>query len=81
MKLAPATPPSTIEAMMHELRERGLECFSTPANQRRLLDCDKEAMDQMAQRLTKLPLHTPWSADHIEQLVHLRAKLGKGDHE
>ena len=71
------TAQSTVEALMYELSTRGLECFSTPANRRRLLDCDRAALEQIAKRLLKSTLQRPdpWPHDAVMKLVRLRATL------
>jgi hypothetical protein len=50
---ARATPQTTIEAILHCVRERGLKAFKEPANIERLRRCDAAAMTQIDARLIK----------------------------
>ena len=48
------TPQTTIEALMHSVRERGLAALKEPANLERLARCDKAALAQIDARIAKL---------------------------
>jgi hypothetical protein len=77
------THRGVVEALVYELATRGLECFSTPANGRRLRECDKAAMEEIAKRLgtNSGQIREPWPSEKIEQLLRLRAALGKRGNE
>jgi hypothetical protein len=48
------TPQTTIEAIMHSVRERGLGSLKEPANIERLVRCDQAAKEQIDRRIAKL---------------------------
>jgi hypothetical protein len=48
------TPRSTIEAVMHSVRERGLAALKEPANVERLSRCDEAAKAEIEQRIAIL---------------------------
>jgi hypothetical protein len=47
------TPQTTIEAILHCVRERGLAALEEPANLARLRECDDTALAQIDARLAK----------------------------
>jgi hypothetical protein len=47
------TPQTTIEAIMHSVRERGLGALNEPANLDRLARCDSTALAQIDARIAK----------------------------
>jgi hypothetical protein len=49
-----ATPKSTIEALMHSVRGRGIAALKEPANVERLRRCDAAALAQIDARISKL---------------------------
>jgi hypothetical protein len=49
-----STPQTTIEAVLHCVRERGLAALHEPANQQRLLTLDEAARAQANRRIAKL---------------------------
>ena len=49
-----STPQTTIEAVMHCVRERGLSALREPANQQRLITCDDAARAEVNRRIAKL---------------------------
>jgi len=53
-RLARSTPQTTIEAVLHCVRERGLAALREPANQQRLLTFDEVARAQVNRRIAKL---------------------------
>jgi hypothetical protein len=48
------TPQTTIEALMHSVRERGLDALNEPNNLERLSRCDENALAEINRRLKKL---------------------------
>jgi hypothetical protein len=48
------TPQTTIEAIIHCVRERGLAALEEPANVERLDRCDRTARAQINERITRL---------------------------
>ncbi len=48
------TPETTIEAVMHAVRERGLPALKEPATAQRLECCDAAAKAEIEQRIAKL---------------------------
>jgi hypothetical protein len=48
------TPQSTIEAIMHAVRTRGLAALTEPATLERLARCDQRASKEINQRIAKL---------------------------
>jgi hypothetical protein len=49
-----ATPKSTIEAVLHSVRERGLAALKERANIERLLRCDAAAKAEINARIGRL---------------------------
>jgi hypothetical protein len=47
------TPQTTIEALMHSVRERGLPALKEPSNIERLTRCDPAAKAEIDQRIGK----------------------------
>jgi hypothetical protein len=52
-RLGQSTPQTTIEAVLHCVRERGLAALREPANQQRLLTFDEAARAQVNRRIAK----------------------------
>jgi hypothetical protein len=48
------TPQTTIEAIIHCVRERGLAALKEAANVERLVRCDQVARRQINERITRL---------------------------
>jgi len=48
------TPRSTVEAILHRVRERGIAALDEAENIERLGQCDPAAMEQINQRIAKL---------------------------
>jgi hypothetical protein len=48
------TPPTTVEAILYSVRERGLKALQEPANIERLTRCDDAALAQIDARIAKL---------------------------
>lgn len=69
--------PSTVEALMYLLRERGVKALDEPDTRRRLVQLDDSQALEVAGRLQRLkPEIAPaWSADEVEQLLQLRETL------
>jgi hypothetical protein len=51
---ARATPKSTIEAVLHSVRERGLAALKEQPNIKRLLHCDPAAKAEINRRIGRL---------------------------
>jgi hypothetical protein len=49
-----ATPQSTMEAILHSVRSRGLVALEEADNKERLSRCDKAAMKQIHDRIKKM---------------------------
>jgi hypothetical protein len=49
-----STPQTTIEAVMHCVRERGLAALREPSNQQRLMTFDDAARAEVNRRIAKL---------------------------
>jgi hypothetical protein len=49
-----ATPQSTIEAVLHSVRTRGIPALEQPGNKERLSRCDAAARRKIDERITKL---------------------------
>ena len=49
-----ATPKSTIEAVMHSVRERGLAALKEPVNIERLSRCDAAAKTEINRRIARM---------------------------
>jgi hypothetical protein len=49
-----STPQTTIEAILHCVRKRGIEALGEPANQERLSRCDGAAKAQIKVRIAKM---------------------------
>jgi hypothetical protein len=48
------TPKTTIEAVMHAVRERGLAALKEPVTAKRLESCDAAARGEIEQRIANL---------------------------
>jgi hypothetical protein len=48
------TPQVTIEAVLIEVRERGIAALAEPANIERLLRCDADARAEINRRISKI---------------------------
>jgi hypothetical protein len=48
------TPQTTIEALMHSVRERGVASLTEPVNVERLLRCDAAAKTEINRRIAGL---------------------------
>jgi hypothetical protein len=53
-KTRPTTPQTTIEAILHCVRERGLAALKEPANIERLARCDAAPQAEISRRIAKL---------------------------
>src|ERR1700730_11680426 len=53
-----STPQTTIEAILHCVRERGIAALKEPANIERLSRCDGAARTQIKARIAKLGIST-----------------------
>jgi hypothetical protein len=49
-----ATPQSTIEAILHGVRTRGIAALEEPDNKERLSRCDEAAMKQIRERIERM---------------------------
>jgi hypothetical protein len=69
--------PTTIEAAMYSLRERGTAALIEPDCRRRLSELNERQIRDVAVRLQKLkPEIAPaWGAEQIEQLLQTKARL------
>ena len=47
------TPQTTIEAVIHSVRERGVAALKEPANIERLLSCDDDAKSEINERIAR----------------------------
>jgi hypothetical protein len=48
------TPQTTIEAVVHSVRERGVAALKEPANIERLLECDDDSRIEINERIARL---------------------------
>jgi hypothetical protein len=48
------TPQTTIEAVIHSVRERGVAALKEPSNIERLLECDDAAKTEINERIARL---------------------------
>jgi hypothetical protein len=48
------TPQTTIEAVVHSVRERGVPALKEPANIERLLECDDDSRIEINERIARL---------------------------
>jgi len=48
------TPQTTIEAVIHSVRERGVAALKEPANIARLLECDDDSRIEINERIARL---------------------------
>ena len=48
------SPSTTIEAILHSVRERGVAALKEPANIERLLRCDEIARTEINKRIARL---------------------------
>jgi hypothetical protein len=55
-----STPQTTIEAILHCVRERGVAALKEPANIERLSRCDAGARTQIKARIAKLGILNKW---------------------
>jgi hypothetical protein len=62
-------PPTTVEALMLRLRERGLKALTEPEVQRRLSDLNEEQLHSACSRLQRLKPPGLWTSDHVTVLV------------
>ena len=69
--------PTTIEAVMYSLRERGTAALIEPDCRRRLSELTEQQILDVAVRFQKLkPEIAPaWGAEQIEQLFEAKARL------
>jgi hypothetical protein len=69
--------PTTIEALMSSLRERGTAALVEPKVQMRLAELDDEQMLEVAGRLQRLKPHiaAAWSDEDIALLFATKEKL------
>jgi hypothetical protein len=83
------TPQPLIEALIFQLRS-GLRALDDPSAQRRLLECDETALQEICGRVQKLNPKIfdeigcsarAWTPDEVKQLVQIRATMiAKRDH-
>jgi hypothetical protein len=68
--------PTTVEAAMYSLRERGTAALIEPDCRRRLFELNEQQILDVAVRLQKLkPEIAPaWGAEQIEQLFEAKAR-------
>jgi hypothetical protein len=69
------TPQSTIEAVIHSVRERGVAALIEPANIERLLECDDDTRIEINEKIARLiavESLTRWLTLHSKQPVWLR---------
>ena len=64
---------STVEALMHSLRERGVQALAEPSTRQRLAQLSDEQVIEVGSRLRKIAMS--WSADEVSTLVKLREDL------
>ena len=50
----PKTPQTTIEAVIHSVRARGVAALKEPANIERLLECDDDSRIEINERIARL---------------------------
>ena len=69
-------PSSTVEALMHSLRERRLAALTEPDTRRRLADLSDEQVIEVGGRLQQLKPHIAraWSDQEIAELFITRKK-------
>jgi hypothetical protein len=71
------TPPTTIEALMLGLRERGVAALKEPDTQRRLAELSKGQLVEVATRLQKLKpeIARAWTDNEVKTLIRFRKGL------
>ncbi|MGH7194730.1 MAG: hypothetical protein ACREJM_14520 [Candidatus Saccharimonadales bacterium] len=69
--------PTTIEALMLSLRERGTRALAEPPVRERLAELSRQQVIEVAVRLQKLNprIARPWIADDVEKLFQVRKWL------
>ena len=69
--------PTTIEAVMYSLRERGTAALLEPDCRRRLSELNEQQILDVAVRLQKLrPEIAPaWGAEQVDELLKTKAQL------
>jgi hypothetical protein len=75
------TPPTTIEALMYSLRERGLACLSETDTRDRLRRCDGLEMQEICGRLSNFQertkgRHPDWPKADIDKLIVAWREVG-----
>jgi hypothetical protein len=69
--------PTTVEALMFSLRERGTAVLSESDGRRRLSELTAEQMLEVAARLQKIKpgIAPPWTAEQVDALYETKARL------
>jgi hypothetical protein len=69
--------PTTIEAAMYSMRERGTAALLEPDYRRRLAELNEQQIREVALRLQKLKpeIAAAWGTEQIEQLLQAKATL------
>ncbi|HEY5130851.1 MAG TPA: hypothetical protein VIJ35_26790 [Bradyrhizobium sp.] len=69
--------PTTIEAVMYSLRERGTAALIEPDCRRRLSELNEQQILDVAVRLQKLKpeIASAWGAEQIDELLKAKAQL------
>ena len=65
----PASPESTVEAVMFSLRERGTKALEEPATKRRLSELSDQQLHEICGRLQRLNIAPAWAPEQITILV------------
>jgi hypothetical protein len=69
--------PTTVEALMYSLRERGEKALAEPDCQRRLSELKEGQLREVAVRLQKLlpEIAAAWTPEQVETLIAVWEKL------
>jgi hypothetical protein len=69
--------PTTVEALMYSLRERGISALAEPDCQRRLSELSDGQLREVAVRLQKFKpeIAAAWTPEQVETLVAVWGKL------
>ena len=65
----PDAPEATVEALMFDLRERGLAALTEKSNQRRLAELSDSQVGEVTKRLSKLKKKYPAITDDLLQTI------------
>lgn len=76
----PRAPQPTVEALMHSLRDRGVQALEEPDTRRRLSQLNDRQLAEVGDRLQRLKPHIAraWTTDEVKVLIRSKDILDDG---